>query len=358
MSTPTCAPVRVILSSTANPTAIRNGRVGGACPPTDKTWSPKTQSSIWKRSSSAAACPVSLRPPAAAIGIWSDALSPRGAKTSSKALFGRQSTTIAATVRSITPMILAARQGAAFTERFYQTVANEKWDESAWRGRSLADVNRLRTDRATPGATIRDDHGGWLSFQHYDNLNRHHLGRSLPMLATEGGYWVGDDGDVPLSTYAQSAHGADAGGRPHVDGHQHALILPRPTISFASPSRCLPTSNWAAPAPGGNALPGTANAGTAADCPIVPRIACQPKVVRKWQGDGEHHLISLRGAVLNAHGEQSVVLERGGIQVASAILRRQQPFPARRPDARRVPVATGWHTDRTGSHLDSRPRET
>ena len=58
------------------------------------------------------------------------------------------------------PYDIGSQEGAAFTERFYQTVANEKWDESAWRGRSLADVNRLRTDRATPGATIRDDHGG------------------------------------------------------------------------------------------------------------------------------------------------------------------------------------------------------
>ena len=48
--------------------------------------------------------------------------------------------------------------------------------------------------------------------------------------------------------------------------------------------------------------------------------------MRKWQGDGEHHLISLRGAVLNAHGEQSVVLERGGIQVASAILDANSRF--------------------------------
>ena len=60
--------------------------------------------------------------------------------------------------------------------------------------------------------------------------------------------------------------------------------------------------------------------------PIVRALHAEPKVVRKWQGDGEHHLISLRGAVLNAHGEQSVVLERGGIQVASAILDANSRF--------------------------------
>ncbi|MCB0150808.1 MAG: hypothetical protein KDE01_24550, partial [Caldilineaceae bacterium] len=83
------------------------------------------------------------------------------------------------------------QEGAAFTERFYRAVAAEPWQADAWRGRTLAEVNRIRYDRRNPGATIADDHACWLAYEHFDALNRKHLGRSLPILATECGYIVG-----------------------------------------------------------------------------------------------------------------------------------------------------------------------
>ncbi len=49
------------------------------------------------------------------------------------------------------PFDIGNQEGAAFTERFYRAVADEAWDENAWRGRSLAEVNRLRMDRSRAG---------------------------------------------------------------------------------------------------------------------------------------------------------------------------------------------------------------
>ena len=93
------------------------------------------------------------------------------------------------------PYDIGNQEGAAFTDRFYRAVAAEPWQADAWRGRTLAEVNRIRYDRRNPGASIADDHGCWLAYEHFDALNRKHLGRSIPILATECGYIVGEDTD-------------------------------------------------------------------------------------------------------------------------------------------------------------------
>ncbi len=93
------------------------------------------------------------------------------------------------------PYDIGNQEGAAFTDRFYRVLAAESWGEDAWRGRSLAEVNRLRYDRRSPGASVMDDHACFLAYEYYDALNRKHLGRSLPILSTECGYLVGEDTD-------------------------------------------------------------------------------------------------------------------------------------------------------------------
>ena len=93
------------------------------------------------------------------------------------------------------PYDIGNQEGAAFTQRFFNVVAGEQWGEDAWRGRTLAEINRLRYDRRSPGATIQDDHACFLAYEYFDALNRKHLGRSLPILSTECGYIVGEDVD-------------------------------------------------------------------------------------------------------------------------------------------------------------------
>lgn len=93
------------------------------------------------------------------------------------------------------PYDIGNQEGAAFTDRFHRVLAAESWGEDAWRGRSLSEVNRLRHDRRSPGASVMDDHACFLAYEYYDALNRKHLGRSIPILSTECGYLVGEDTD-------------------------------------------------------------------------------------------------------------------------------------------------------------------
>ena len=139
----------------------------------------------------------------------------------------------------------------------------------------MPNVNRLRTDRATPGATIRDDHGGWLSFQHYDNLNRHHLGRSLPMLATEGGYWVGDDGDARYPATTPNLHMAQTLEAARMLMGTSTRYPAAPDYLFCVAFSVLANQQLGGTGTrGGNALPGTANAGKEAHCRLCAH--CMP----------------------------------------------------------------------------------
>jgi hypothetical protein len=224
------------------------------------------------------------------------------------------------------PYDIGSQEGAAFTERFFETVANEKWDENAWRGRTLADVNRLRMDRATPGASLRDDHGGWLAFQYFDALNRHHLGRSLPLLATEGGYCVGDDSDARYPATTPNLHMAQT-------LEACRMIMGTSTRYPAAPDYlfCVAFAVLANEQLGGTSawwerFAWYSQRWPGGRLPVVRALQAEPKIVRKWQGNGDGKLISLRGAVLHAHGDQMVVLEREGIQVASAPLDANSRF--------------------------------
>ena len=104
------------------------------------------------------------------------------------------------------PYDIGNQEGAAFTERFYRALASESWGEDAWRGRTLNEVNRLRFDRRSPGATTADDHACWLAYEYFDALNRKHLGRSLPILSTECGHLTGEDVDPRYAATTPDLH--------------------------------------------------------------------------------------------------------------------------------------------------------
>ncbi len=87
------------------------------------------------------------------------------------------------------------QQGAPYTVDFYDRLAAERWDGDAWRGWSLAQVNDERRRNANPGATAFDDPSCWRAYERYDKLIRDQIGRSLPILATENGFAVGERPD-------------------------------------------------------------------------------------------------------------------------------------------------------------------
>ncbi len=87
------------------------------------------------------------------------------------------------------------QQGAPYTADFYDRLAQEGWGDTAWRGWSLERVNDERRRNANPGATVFDDPSCWRAYERYDKLIRDQIGRSLPLLATENGYIVGEQPD-------------------------------------------------------------------------------------------------------------------------------------------------------------------
>ena len=223
------------------------------------------------------------------------------------------------------PFDIGNQEGAAFTERFYRTVADEAWDENAWRGRTLAEVNRLRMDRCAPGATLRDDHAGWLAYQHYDARNRHHLGRSIPILATESGYVVGDDSDARYPAATPNLHMAQT-------LELCRTLMGTSTRFPAAPDYyfCAAFSVIANQQLGGNSawwekFAWYSSRWPGGSLPIVRALRAEPKSVRKWQGaTGGGPLLALRGAILNrragAPERPTLILEREGIQVASTLV--------------------------------------
>ena len=119
---------------------------------------------------------------------------------------GRQSTTIRAIARSTIPTISAIRKARPIPTAFIKSFREEPWEEHAWRGRSLQEVNRLRLDRCNPGMSSQDDHACFLAYEYWDSLNRKHLGRSLPILSTESGYLVGEDVDPRYPATSPNLH--------------------------------------------------------------------------------------------------------------------------------------------------------
>ncbi len=97
-------------------------------------------------------------------------------------------------------------KGAPVSRQEYDRLAAQQGqkDMTAWDSDTLEMVNaRRRSSIAPSGVTISDDPSAWRSYEFYDLMARQHLGRSIPVLSTEGGVNVGDRADLryPRLTY-------------------------------------------------------------------------------------------------------------------------------------------------------------
>jgi len=219
------------------------------------------------------------------------------------------------------PYDIGNQEGAAYTPRFYQALAAEKWGEDAWRGRSLAEVNRLRLERRNPGSSIMDDHAGWLAYERFDAINRRHLGRSIPILATECGYIVGEDVDPRYPATTPDLHMAQT--------LEACRIMMGSSERFAAaPPYFFCAAFWLM----GNNLLGNSSSWCERHSwyserwpgkrlPIVQALKAEPKTVRRWEGATPVGARSmLRGTILHAGDRRSLVLEKSGQEVARATL--------------------------------------
>jgi len=222
------------------------------------------------------------------------------------------------------PYDIGSQEGAAFTERFYRAVAVEPWQADAWRGRTLAEVNRIRYDRRNPGATVADDHACWLAYEHFDALNRRHLGRSLPILATECGYIVGEDSDPRYPATTPDLHMAQT--------LEACRVMMGTSQRFKhAPDYFFCTSFWLL----ANAMLGSTSAWWEGQAwyserwpgdalPIVHALQAEPKVARIRAVDSA--TITLRGVVANAGAHRMIVLEQDGTEIAHAQLDSTDTF--------------------------------
>ncbi|MEZ4863224.1 MAG: carboxypeptidase-like regulatory domain-containing protein [Caldilineaceae bacterium] len=213
------------------------------------------------------------------------------------------------------PYDIGNQEGAAYTYRFYQVLNEEAWEENAWRGRSLEEVNRLRQDRSNPGATIMDDPACWLAYEYFDALNRKHLGSSIPILSTECGYLVGEDVDPRYPATSPDLHMAQTLEACRVMMGVSQRFAPAPDYYFCSAFWLLgntalgsTSSWWENHAWYSERWPGGA-------LPIVYALKSEPKVARHWLDETADDLITLQGTVAYAGPYQTLILERNGQEI-------------------------------------------
>ncbi|MEJ5247755.1 MAG: carboxypeptidase-like regulatory domain-containing protein [Caldilinea sp.] len=212
------------------------------------------------------------------------------------------------------PYDMGNQEGAAYTERFYRIVAEEPWGADAWRGRTLAEVNRLRYDRRNPGATLFDDHACWLAYEYFDALNRKHLGRSIPILSTECGYIVGEDADPRYPATTPDLHMAQTLEACRIMMGVSQRFKHAPDYYFCTAFWLIanerlgsPSSWWEGHAWYSDRWPGGA-------LPIVRALQAEPKVPRLRGEDIAR--ITLRGSIANLGDRRTLLLERDGVEVA------------------------------------------
>jgi hypothetical protein len=219
------------------------------------------------------------------------------------------------------PYDIGNQEGASYTQRFYQTLGDESWGEDAWRGRALHEVNKLRLDRCNPGATIMDDNACWLAYEFFDARNRRHLGRSIPILSTECGYIVGEDGDARYPATTPDLHMAQTLEACRVMMGTSNRFPSAPDYYFCSAfwllgnamlgnnSNWCESHAWYSERWGGGALP------------VVRALRAEPKAVRRWQEDvpvGARTV--LHGTILHAGDRNTLILEKSGLEIARATL--------------------------------------
>lgn len=86
------------------------------------------------------------------------------------------------------------RNGQLLTEKQYDQGAYTQWvwwNSALGRADTLAEVNDVRATDVSPSETIHQDHACFREFEYYNALAMKYLGRSIPILSTEGGMRVG-----------------------------------------------------------------------------------------------------------------------------------------------------------------------
>lgn len=177
------------------------------------------------------------------------------------------------------------QEGAPCSRELFNKLALEKWDGDAWEGWTLEQLNRFRKEHANPGATAVSDPTCWRAYERYDQLIRNQIGRSLPILATENGYVVGERQDKRYPKTTPQLHAIQTLEACRIMMGTSRLFDPAPDYYFCTAFWLL--GNFAL----GSWAPAWENAAWFSrnwpgnQLPIVNALMAEPKQARTWRGD-------------------------------------------------------------------------
>jgi len=101
------------------------------------------------------------------------------------------------------------RSGQLITSAQYEQGAYTQWAwwrDSLRRADNIDEINALRATGKNPTQTIQQDHACFREFEYYNALAMKYLGRSIPIISTEGGYWIGRREDARYPRVTPTSH--------------------------------------------------------------------------------------------------------------------------------------------------------
>ena len=98
--------------------------------------------------------------------------------------------------------------GKPISEEEFRRGFAESWTGATWSGRTRDTINRERLRRRNPDADIQSSPAGWRVHEALDTLIRDQLKRSIPILGTSGGCFVGEMTDPRYPTVSPNGHAA------------------------------------------------------------------------------------------------------------------------------------------------------
>lgn len=177
------------------------------------------------------------------------------------------------------------QQGAPYTADFYNRLASEQWNGLAWHDYTLERVNAERAQNKNPGATAFEDPSCWRAYERYDKLIRDQIGRSLPILATEDGYIVGERQDPRYPATTPELHAAQTLEACRIMMGSSARFDHAPDYYFCTAFWLLANYNLGHWAPEWEGAAWYSGRWPNGRLPIVDALKAEPKQVRQWRGE-------------------------------------------------------------------------
>ena len=184
------------------------------------------------------------------------------------------------------PLDPGNQQGAPYSREYYDRLAAEQWDGSAWGGWSLERINQERRDHANPGDTAFEDPSCWRAYERHDQLVRRQIGRSLPILATENGYLVGERQDPRYPATTPALHTAQSLEATRIMMRTSQRFEHAPDYYFCTAFWLLANYRLGHWAPAWEPHAWYSDRWPNGALAAVSALKSEPKQARSWRGDG------------------------------------------------------------------------